>query len=349
MWSFLRRYLLFLLVMIFCISGTAYYFYWHWKPFTQNAFVFANTRPVSVMVDGFITEVHVKNNQFVKKGDPLFTTFIPPYALRVKALEHEIAAQRARLKGLHAQVLMAKAEVDKVTAEAENNRYLANRAGYMYEGQAVSQAYNEERFRAKQASESQLLAAKHKVDVLTFEAESTAATIDKLLADLELANVYLKMTVVRALDDGYVTNMSVSPGGVYRTGGEVLFGFVASDAWWVQANFKETELSEIKPGQKAKIWLWQYPGKVFDGVVDSIGWSAERRRTAADTGLPIVEKENEWFLLPQRFPVQIRILHPEPEYPLHPGASAFVEVDTPARPIRQFFWQLFLWDFPKNL
>ena len=59
--------------------------------------------------------------------------------------------------------------------------------------------------------------------------------------------------------------------------------------------------------------------------------------------ITVVRKENEWFLLPQRFPVQIRILDPDRRLQLHHGASAYVEVDTPSRPVRQFFWELFLW------
>ena len=62
-----------------------------------------------------------------------------------------------------------------------------------------------------------------------------------------------------------------------------------------------------------------------------------------ETGLPVVKKENEWFLLPQRFPVQIRILNPDRELQLHHGASAYVEVEIPSRPGRQFFWEVFLW------
>ena len=56
-----------------------------------------------------------------------------------------------------------------------------------------------------------------------------------------------------------------------------------------------------------------------------------------------VKKENEWFTLPQRYPVQIRILDPDPELYLHFGASAYVELEIPSRPFRQFFWELFLW------
>ena len=95
---------------------------------------------------------------------------------------------------------------------------------------------------------------------------------------------------------------------------------------------------------KAQIWLWQYPGRKFHGIVEEIGFGVERRRFSGVTGLPVVEKENEWFLLPQRYPVQIRLLDPPADLALHMGASAYVELESQARPVRQFFWQMFLCD-----
>ena len=74
--------------------------------------------------------------------------------------------------------------------------------------------------------------------------------------------------------------------------------------------------------------------------MEQVNWSAEKRQSSAGTGLTEVKKENEWFLLPQRFPVQIRITNPDEK--LHFGASAYVVLDIPAHPIRQFFWELFL-------
>ena len=89
--------------------------------------------------------------------------------------------------------------------------------------------------------------------------------------------------------------------------------------------------------------MWQHPGKMFHGVVEHTGYAAERRKMSARTGLMEVEKENEWFLLPQRFPVQIKIIDPDKELCFTHGASAYVELDIPSRPIRQFFWEIFLW------
>ncbi len=337
----LKRYTLVILVFLAAAGGTVYYFYWHWSPFTQNAFVFANTRAVSPLQEGYITEIHVRNNQFVKKGSPLFTVFQPPYQLKVAQLENEIRSKEADLKSIRARIKVAEADILRYTAELANNKYLSERANYMYGSAAVSQSYAEERLRAKQVSEAQLTAAKHTVEALTHDYASTEAQIAKLGNQLELGKIYNGQTVVYALSDGYVTNMSITPGGYYKPG-DVLFGFVNSEEWWIQANFKENELFAIKPGQKARVWLWQYPEKEFQGVVEAVGWNAERRRSA-ETGLPVVDKENEWFLLPQRFPVQIKLIDPDPECHLHMGASAYVWIDIPARPIRQFFWQLFLW------
>jgi len=132
--------------------------------------------------------------------------------------------------------------------------------------------------------------------------------------------------------------MYLTPG-TYVNPGDVLFAFIDTDKWWVQANFEETELSNIEEGQKVSVKLWQYPGKVFEGAVTATGWGVQRRKMSDKSGMPIVEKENEWFLLPQRYPVQIKLLNIDKKYKLHPGGTAWVRVHTSAKPIRQFFWQ----------
>ena len=340
--QFLKRYWGGLSIFLLLFSGICYWFSWHWKPFTQNAFVFADTRPVSPLVEGFVTEIHVKNNQFVRKGDALFTVFREPYRLKTAALENEIQAKQAELHSLHSEIQSLESEIRCRQAELANNRYLSNRAGLMYGAEAVSQAYAEERLRAKEASEAKVAATEYKTAALKHRCRQIEAQTAALSRRLELSRILLNLSVVRALTDGFITNLTLVPGGYYKPG-DVLCGFIASEEWYVQANFKESELSEIRPGMSARIWLRQYPGVEYRGRVEHTGWGAERRKMSHETGLPVVQKENEWFLLPQRFPVQIRILNPDSSRQLHHGASAYVEVDTPARPIRQFFWELFLW------
>ena len=249
------------MAMFLIIAGAGlcvYYWILHRRPFTQNAFLIANTRPVSPLVSGYLTEVSVKNDQFVKRGTALFTTFKPPYELKVRELEHSIAAEKAALSALEAKRDSARAQVVKAEAESANRDYLAGQAVRMYDGNAVSQTYAEEMRRAQAAAAAQLNSARHQLAMAEHEIRRAAATVKMLEQKLALAEIYLEQCTVYALKDGFISNMHVSPGGYYKPG-DVLFAFVENDVWWVQANFEETDLSLLRPGQTARIWLWQYP------------------------------------------------------------------------------------------
>ena len=96
--NFLRKNSLFLSVIILLLLIVIYWCYWHFKPFTANAFVFADTRAVSPLVEGFITEIRVKNNQFVRKGELLFVVFQEPYKLKIEELKSEIKRLNFEIK-----------------------------------------------------------------------------------------------------------------------------------------------------------------------------------------------------------------------------------------------------------
>ncbi len=338
--AFLKRWLL-LSCMVFILAGGSLYYLWiHRYPFTQNAFVVANIRVVSPLVSGYIEKIHVVNNQFVKKGSPLITIYRPPYRLKVEELEHSIEAEKALVKSLGAKTLAQQETVRQLGFELQNARYLADRAMQMYNGAAVSQQYAEEKVRSRQALEAQMLSAMHGLESLRHQITQAEAQTSSLEKQLGIAKIYYEQTIVYALSDGFVANMYISPG-AYVSAGTQLFAFIDTDEWFIQANFQETELSEIKPGLSARIWLWQYPGIEFRGVVEAVGWGVDRRQTAGGTALPQVEKENDWFLLPQRYPVQIRIVNPPPGLQLHTGGSAFVQIPVPAKPFRSFLWRLF--------
>lgn len=108
--DFLKNHLLGLQVIFWLLLGCSYWCYWHFKPFTPNAFIFAYTRPVSPFTAGFITDIYVKNNQFVKKGDKLFTVFKEPYRLKLGEIESEISSRQAELKSLTAKLKRIAAE-----------------------------------------------------------------------------------------------------------------------------------------------------------------------------------------------------------------------------------------------
>ena len=341
--NFIRKHLPLIVLLFLLLLWGSYWLFWHIKPFTDNAFVFANTRPVSPWTAGYITEIFIKNNQFVKKGSPLFSVFAPPYFLRAQELEHELETLAAQLKSCEAKWQRSLEKIKTFSADAEKFRYLYSRGEAMFKNAAISEDYIVEQRRNLKVSLADLAAAEHNAEALKHECDALRAKIRKSTSALALEKIWCEQTTVRALSDGYAINMTISPGG-YCKPGETLFAFVDTSEWYVQANFKESELSAIKAGTPARIWLRQYPGREYRGEVCAVGWGAERRETSLHTGVAEVKKENEWFMLPQRYPVQIKILDPDQALHLHFGGSAYVELDIPARPFRQFFWELFLWN-----
>lgn len=329
-----------MIIILLLIAGTGYYLWLHRFPFTQNAFIVADTRAVSALVEGYITDIYVKNNQSVCKGDPLFTVYKRPYELKVEELKNALDAEKYNQKGIEFSIKSLEALVKEKTSVMNNAQYLSNQANQLYKNNATSEKDMEEKLRQYEETQDQLTQAMNNLDSMKQQYLESAANQLKLQSQIDIAQVNLDLTTVKALADGNVTNMFMTPG-AYVKPGDILFAFIATDTWWVQANFKETELATLKPGQKVKIWLWQYPGKEFSGIVDDAGWGVDRKISSSPTGMTVVQKENEWFLLPQRFPVQIKITDLDPAYLFHPGASAFVQVQTPASPLRQFIWQLF--------
>jgi membrane fusion protein, multidrug efflux system len=330
----------FILLLIF---GFGYYFWLHRHPRTDNAFVVANIRPVSSLVNGHITDIYVVNNQKVKKGDKLFTVYKKPYELTVESFKNQLIAEKYQAAALKEQIKKSKLQIKEAKAEYQNTVYLADQADTLYKTRAVSQKSAEKLDRARDEAKAKLDMA---VSTLTIDEQlynRSVAICSDLAAQFDNAKVNLALTTIYAQSNGLISNMFISKG-TYANNGVPLFSFIDTEHWWVQANLKETEIGNVKSGQKVNIRLWLYPRHLIKGVVDNIGWNVDRQLTASKNALPLVKKENEWFLLPQRFPVQIKITdHDNETYPLHVGASATVTVETGASEFIELFWQFGLW------
>jgi membrane fusion protein (multidrug efflux system) len=151
----------------------------------------------------------------------------------------------------------------------------------------------------------------------TVQLRGAAAQLDKATHDRV-------RTHVTAPAGGWVTNISVRPGNVVQAGTPA-FAVVEDGNWWVDANFKETDLGRIKPGQPATIRLDMYPGTTFEGIVESISAGSG----ASFSVLPPENATGNWVKVTQRFPVRVKITsQPDPDKPLRMGASATVKVDT---------------------
>ncbi len=341
--NFIKRNNVILSVGIIIVIGFAYYFYIHRHPRTDNAFVVANVRPVSALVPGHITKIYVENNQEVKKGDKLFTVFREPYKLKVERLKSDLAAAKYNLSSLKFQLEKAQFQIDQAKDEYDNNLYLFKQAKLLSKDEAVSQKSAEILRRKMQANQNAVLMAKKSFQVLEQDLKEKGESIKSLEAQLQDAKVELELTTVYAQSDGIISNLFITEG-IYAEPGVPLFSFVDTDKWWIQANLKETEIGKIRSGQLVEVRLWLYPEHIFHGKVTNMGWNVERQLTSEKSALPIVKKENEWFLLPQRFPVQIQLVdHDIQMFPLHVGASATITVKAGASEFEQIFHQFGLW------
>ncbi|HSQ82830.1 MAG TPA: HlyD family secretion protein, partial [Casimicrobiaceae bacterium] len=140
------------------------------------------------------------------------------------------------------------------------------------------------------------------------------AAVDKARLDLEHA-------VMRAPADGWVTRFDLTPGTVV-TPGSPLFALVEDRSFWVDANFKETELAGVTPGRPATIVVDMYPEHTFHGKVESLAGGTG----AAFSLLPAQNANGNWVKIAQRIPVRVSIRDADPRYPLRVGATATVSV-----------------------
>ena len=171
---------------------------------------------------------------------------------------------------------------------------------------------------------------REKLDELQAKLRAATADVEVARAELEDARLYLSYTQVPAPTTGYVTNL-LARVGTYVNTGQQLFALVESETWWISANFMETYLRRVRPGQAARITIDMYPDRVFTGVVEGI--SAGIYQVDGETsgyGLPIVRQTIDWVRLAQRFPVRVTITDLDARYPLRSGANAEVTIDTVA-------------------
>jgi membrane fusion protein (multidrug efflux system) len=142
-------------------------------------------------------------------------------------------------------------------------------------------------------------------------------------SNLDKANLDLEYTVIKAPEDGYIVKLDLRPGSSVSAY-QHLFSLVSSRQWWVEANFKETDLGRIKNGQKAKIIVDIYPHHEFHGVVDNVS----RGSGASFSLLPPENATGNWVKVTARFPVRVDIVDVDPNFPLRVGASADVTINT---------------------
>lgn len=297
-------------------------------PITDDAFVVTNNQAVAANVSGYVSEIYVKNGQVVKQGAPLFKVFDEPYK---QSLAKSTAAYEQAKNVIDEQ----KQQIQKDKHTLSTAQINLAKATYEYKLKSNPNVANS-------VSEIELKNAKYSMELLAQEVNSNLTQIkidDSVLTQkyksLEQAEATMKgdqinlaETVVKAGADGVVDNMFLAVGSPV-TQHQALFSFVNTSKWYVQANMNETDLRKVRPGDKAKIWLRMYGlDKVFHGVIVNNLWVTDRQTTANKSQQQTIASDNQWLNLPQRVPLLIEISDPDPKFPLNPGVSAYVYIQT---------------------
>jgi len=298
---------------------------------TDDAYIKAANAAISTNVPGQVAAIYVKDNQKVKKGERLFNLDDRPYKIAVDNAKAVLASARLQVQALKASYRQRQAEVEAAQNTLTYERVEYERQKKLAASGISSQMQLNKATNVFNNAEQQLAAAKHQLaSVLAQLSGNPDIPIDqhplvqKAETDLEHAKLNLSYTVVTAPIDGIVTKVEQLQNGDYIRPGTPVFSLISDKDIWIEANFKETQLTNMRPGQKVTIEIDAYPGKKFSGHVES---------TSPGTGavfslLPPENATGNWVKIVQRLPVRITIDNPDPALFLHSGLSVTVTVDT---------------------
>lgn len=325
------RWILFAVLTLGVAAGG--YLYWrHGKlyPSTDDAYVEANVVRVAAQVTGPVTQVHVQNQEHVRAEQPLFEIDPRPFELavaqaraRLQIAVQDVGSDAAAVRAAEAEVQNRKVDLDKARKNARRT------ADLRAQGFVSAQAHDDA-VAAVDAAGAQLAVAQARLNQSRINLGETGDRnhrVREAEATLKQAELDLAHTHVTAACEGQIAEMSLQPGNTARAG-TPLFALVCTDKFWVDANFKETQLERIKPGQPVDIELDMYPGKHFVGRVETISPASG----VAFSLLPPQNATGNWVKVTQRVPVRITVASEDPTYPLRVGTSATVTVDTTAAP-----------------
>ncbi len=350
-----------LIVLGALVTGALVWHINYQHPRTNDAMVRANIVGIAPEVSGRIVELHVEDNQYVKQGDLLYVIDPRPYQAKLAqakaellVAEKEVDSRRASsgsaelaIERLEHQRAAAEAEVSRIEAEDEYLHSYVERLEPLAEKQYVTADQLKQARSKYAASRAELadarakeLSARSAIDEaksdsrravsLIAQVGNVNARIEAAKAVVAAAELDVEYCSVRAPFDAYVTNLNTREGEYARIGTQ-MFALVDDRHWYAIANFKETYLQSIRPGQEADVFLIGYPGKRYRGVVTGIGWANYPDNIKQQGVLPEVQRTLNWVILASRFPVRIEIHERDPEHPLRMGMTAFVTVlDRPA-------------------
>jgi membrane fusion protein (multidrug efflux system) len=330
------------LALAVTLGGIEYGRYWwtagRFIESTDDAYAGGNVTPVAPHVAGFVAQILVTDNQYVRAGQLLIRLDARDFQAASDHAQAIADQRKAALAGLEAKYVLQQSMIRQ--AEADLN---AKAAHAMWTGEDAvryrdlaattfgtrqnaerATSANEEAQSATKGAEASLAAARQQLSVLVADIAEARAAVAQAKADLETARLNLGYTEIRSPIEGYVGNRAAQAG-AYVASGAYLLSVIPAQGLWVDANFKEDQLAHMRAGQPATVVADVLPGKTFQGHVESL---------APGTGavFSVIPPENatgNFTKIVQRVPVRIALDEGAATLgKLRPGLSTTVSVDT---------------------
>jgi len=339
-----------ILVVALVIGVVALFFFLEYRRThvtTDDAFVDGRIHVVASKVPGTVLALHVKDNQFVNKDEPVLDIDPVDYRVALQEAQANLEMEKARLTEVQSRVETTRKQLMEIRAALDASRSALKaqealawkadadlkRAEPLIQEQIVTQEYYDQRKTNQDVAVAQVKSARENVNRLEGSVESQKSLIRQMEAAVapqqaliqqrealvEKAKLNLGYTKILAPASGYVTKRSAEVGNQVQAGQPLLAVVpLAQEQIWITANYKETELRDVKPGQKVEIKVDTYPGKVFHGRVNSI---------MAGTGsvfslFPPENATGNYVKIVQRIPVRVTLDEgSDPDHLLRVGMS----------------------------
>jgi membrane fusion protein (multidrug efflux system) len=319
------------------------YLYWDYTSHfetTDDAYIASRQFAIAPEVSGYITSVPVTDNEHLNAGDVIARIDDRNYRAALAQAEAQVAAARASIENIdaqinaqQAQISADQAQVDKAQAalvfaqqEAARYQYLANTiAGTVQNAQQHTSQLHQQQATLDNA-QATLKLAQRQIEALKAQRDSAVASLAQAKAQREQAQLNLSYTTVTAAQAGHVVQLTAAVG-QYAQPGTNLSMFVPDDIW-LAANFKETQLDQMRPGQPATIQIDAYPERTINAHVASV-------QPGSGTAFSLLPAENatgNWVKIVQRVPVKTVMDNAPTDVALGPGMSVESSVRVNPRP-----------------
>jgi membrane fusion protein (multidrug efflux system) len=327
----LRRPLLAAFPIVLALSGAAAYLAEEPYVSTDDAFIRAAKDSINARVSGQVVEIAVTDNQRVQKGQLLFRIDPAPYQIAVEQAQADLERARLEIETLKTKYRQQQAELQSAKDSAAFNEHEYGRKQALIASGFTSRAVLER-------AETDLKVAHQNIASIEQQIANTVValngdpniepdrhpTVRVAKARLDRDKLNLSYAEVRAPDDGIVTKVDDLQVGDFVNPGAAVFSLLSSRQIWIEANFRETGLTHLRPGQAATIDVDAYPDHTFKAHVVSMSPG-----TGSDFAvLPPENATGNWVKVVQRLTVRLKLDEVDPTRPLFSGISVTARVDT---------------------